>query len=243
MRGCALVLLFLGGAGYADWALQLVLPISTSPITSYISELSAHGQPFAAVFRATDTVSGVLIMAGAAGGWFLARRWWPTWGALVLLGASNVLEAMSPMRCVLTFAAACTPPVKQALLVTIFNPHAWVSVLQTMSCFVVVGSCIVALGRAGASPARWRFLAAVGALSIFVSLIEGLFTVELLAHSTDSVLGLVQRTEVTFTALFLALAPGCLLLLSRDRASPGTDAAAPGRRAGTARDRVARASR
>lgn len=212
------VLLFIGGAAYADWVLQLFLPLAANPLTSYISELSADGQPFADVFRATDTVSGLLMIAGAASAWYLARGWWPVWTALLLLGASNVLEAMSPMRCVITFAAACTPPVKQSLMATVFNPHAWVSVMQTVSCFFVIIAGTVALRRSGAGRARWWVLCVVAALTIFISVFEGGLTVELLAHSHDNILGLMQRVEVTFTGIWLAFAPPYLLFRARVRA-------------------------
>ncbi len=211
-RKCAVVLMCLGGLGYADWVAQLFLPISASPVTSYVSELSADGQPFAHVFRNTDMVSGALIMLGAASAWLLVRRWSPVWIALFLLGVSNMLEALTPMHCVITFAAACTPPEPEPLLANISNPHAWVSVLQTVSCFSLIIFGTVALRRAGVGAVRWRLLTAVGLLALGVSVIEGLFTVELLVHSSDSVLGMIQRTEVTFTAVWLAIAPGTLLL-------------------------------
>ncbi|MCW2755558.1 MAG: putative rane protein [Marmoricola sp.] len=218
-RKCVVGLLCLGGLGYADWILQFFLPISTSPVTSYVSELSADGQPFADVFRNTDMISGAFIMLGAVGAWLLLRRWSPVWIALFMLGVSNMLEATTPMRCVITFAANCTPPEPGSLFATVVNPHAWVSVLQTVSCFSLIVFGTVALRRAQASPIRWRLLTAIGMLALFISLIEGLFTVELLVHSSDSVLGMIQRTEVTFTALWLALAPGSLLLLGVGRAT------------------------
>lgn len=216
-RKCVVVLMCLGGLGYSDWVAQLFLPISASPVTSYVSELSADGQPFAQVFRNTDIVSGAFIMLGAAGAWLLVRRWLPVWIALFLLGVSNVLEAVTPMHCVITFAAACTPPQPEPLLANLVNPHAWVSVLQTVSVFSVIIFGTVALRRAQVGPVRWGLLTAMGMLALGVSFIEGLFTVELLVHSSDSVLGMIQRTEVTFAALWLAIAPGALLLAGLGR--------------------------
>jgi hypothetical protein len=227
-RRCVVTLLCLGGLGYADWVAQLFLPISASPVTSYVSELSADDQPFAQVFRNTDMISGAFIMLGALGAWLLVRRWSPVWIALFLLGVSNILEATTPMHCVITFAASCTPPAPESLVATVVNPHAWVSVLQTVSCFSLIVFGTVALRRAEASPLRWRVLTAIGMLALFISVIEGLFTVELLLHSSDSVLGLIQRTEVTFTALWLVLAPGALCLLGLRRARVGRS---PARRA------------
>ena len=242
-RKCVVGLLCLGGLGYADWILQFFLPIPASPVTSYVSELSADGQPFADVFRNTDMVTGAFIMMGAAGAWLLVRRWSPVWIALFLLGVSNILEATTPMHCVITFAAGCTPPEPGSLLSTVVNPHAWVSVLQTVSCFSLIVFGTVALRRAGAGPMRWRMLTAVGALALFVSLIEGLFTVELLVHSSDSVLGMIQRTEVTFTALWLALAPGALLLLGLGRTESAVAASQRGYRGSPARRTSAASAR
>jgi hypothetical protein len=218
--------LLVGGLAYADWVLQLVLPVRADLLTSYVSELSARGQPFAATFRLADTLGGTLMVLGALAAGLVARRWWHVWSALAVLGVSNVLEAMSPMRCVITFAAACSPPVKQSLMTTVFNPHAWVSVLQTVSCFFVVIAGTIALRRAGARPDCWRTLAAVGAAALLISLVEGLLTIDLLLSSGDSLLGLVQRAELTLTALCLGLGPAWLILLTRERSRGG----APSRR-------------
>lgn len=210
-------MLVVGGLAYADWTLQLALPIQASLATSYVSELSANGQPFALTFRNIDAIGGVLSILGAAGAWFLTRRWGSIWSALALLGVSGILEAMSPMRCVITFAAACSPPVAQSLMVTVFNTHAWVSVLQTMSYFFLIVAGSLAARRLGSPQLRWRFLTVVGALALIISVIEGAITAELLLGAGDSILGLVQRAEVTLTALWLALAPACLLVVARQQ--------------------------
>ena len=65
-RTVAAVLLVLGGLGYADWVIQLFLPVQAGMMTSFISELCAGGQPHQAVFRVADVAGGALLVAGGA---------------------------------------------------------------------------------------------------------------------------------------------------------------------------------
>lgn len=62
-------LLALGALAYTAWALEAVLRTGLDPVRTYVSELAASDQPFGTFFRATDLVSGALVLAGAVLGW------------------------------------------------------------------------------------------------------------------------------------------------------------------------------
>ncbi|MDX2558520.1 DUF998 domain-containing protein [Streptomyces sp. TX20-6-3] len=62
-------LLALGALAYTAWILEAVLRTGLDPVRTYVSELAASDQPFGTFFRATDLVSGTLILAGAVLGW------------------------------------------------------------------------------------------------------------------------------------------------------------------------------
>ncbi|MFE6814880.1 DUF998 domain-containing protein [Streptomyces sp. NPDC057677] len=63
------VLLALGALAYTAWVLEAVLRTGLDPVRTYVSELAASDQPFGTFFRATDLVSGALVLAGAVLGW------------------------------------------------------------------------------------------------------------------------------------------------------------------------------
>ncbi|OKJ50212.1 hypothetical protein AMK27_34520 [Streptomyces sp. CB02009] len=62
-------LLALGALAYTAWVLEAVLRTGLDPVRTYVSELAASDQPFGTFFRATDLVSGALVLAGAVLGW------------------------------------------------------------------------------------------------------------------------------------------------------------------------------
>ncbi|WP_329278110.1 DUF998 domain-containing protein [Streptomyces sp. NBC_00691] len=59
------VLLALGALAYTAWILEVLLRTGLDPVRTYVSELAASDQPFGTFFRATDLLSGTLILAGA----------------------------------------------------------------------------------------------------------------------------------------------------------------------------------
>ncbi|MET7757609.1 DUF998 domain-containing protein [Streptomyces sp. NPDC005389] len=71
-------LLALGALAYTAWVLEAVLRTGLDPVRTYVSELAASDQPFGTFFRASDLVSGVLVLAGAALGRAGTRRPGPT---------------------------------------------------------------------------------------------------------------------------------------------------------------------
>ncbi|MFJ5075516.1 DUF998 domain-containing protein [Streptomyces sp. NPDC088553] len=69
MTRASAALLALGALAYTAWVLEAVLRTGLDPVRTYVSELAASDQPFGTFFRATDLVSGTLILAGAVLGW------------------------------------------------------------------------------------------------------------------------------------------------------------------------------
>ncbi|MCX5225853.1 DUF998 domain-containing protein [Streptomyces sp. NBC_00233] len=64
----------LGALAYTAWVLEVVLRTGLDPVRTYVSELAASDQPFGTFFRATDLVSGALVLAGAVLGWAATTR-------------------------------------------------------------------------------------------------------------------------------------------------------------------------
>lgn len=211
-RTAAVVLLVLGGLGYADWVLQLVVPVDADLTTSFISELSAAGQPHHVLFRAADLAAGVLLGAGALAAWLGSRRWASVWAPLVVLAACTVFETISPLEDSYTFGASLPEPGTGAWWAKVSEPHGVSSLLETVAYLVVLATCSLALRRSGALP-RWRRpLVTLGIVAALCGALDAALTASLLLHGSSVGVGLVQRLGVTLTALWLALAPTGLLL-------------------------------
>ncbi|MGV9268793.1 DUF998 domain-containing protein [Kitasatospora sp. NPDC003701] len=59
------VLLLLSAVAYTAWVLEVVLSTGLDPVQAYISELAAEDQPLGGLFRATDLVAGLAVLAAA----------------------------------------------------------------------------------------------------------------------------------------------------------------------------------
>lgn len=231
LRWLAVALIVLGGLGYADWVLQLVLPVEADLGTSFISELSAAGQPYAHVFRICDLVAAILLGLGVASGWVLARRDTSVWGPLVLLAACAVFETAAPLSGSYTFGADLPSPGTGSWWAKVTEPHGVASFVETVAFLVALVTCTLALRRAGAAP-RWRrVLLTVGVVAALAGAVDAVLTATLLLHGDAVGLGLVQRLSVSLTALWLAAAPSWLLLIdSRDQGSRATSSDSETRR-------------
>jgi hypothetical protein len=212
-RTVAAVLLVVGGLGYADWVLQLFLPVQARMMTSFISELSAAGQPDHTMFRVADLAGGALLVIGGALAWLRTRRWPATWTALILLGLCIIVEASLPLDGTFTFAAILPKTGTPLWWDRVSDPHGLVSFVETLTFVVLFVSCTAALRRTSA-PATWRrLLAAVGLGAVLCGVVDAALTAALLMSGHALALGLVQRIGVTLTALWLAVAPTWLLLV------------------------------
>jgi hypothetical protein len=210
-RVTAVVLLVAGGVGYADWVLQLVLPVRADLMNSFVSELSASDQPFHEVFRAADLVGAVLLVLGAAAAWLAVRRHALTWALLVLMGACILAETALPLVGTFTFGAHLPHPGTHSWWHRITEPHGAASLAETVAFLALVVRCTVQLRLAGVPTTRRRWLAAVGITALLLGALDAALTASLLLSGHAVGLGLVQRTGVTLTAIWLSLAPPALL--------------------------------
>ena len=217
----AAVLLVLGGVGYADWVLQLFLPVQAGIMTSFISELGAGGQPHHDLFRVADLAGGALLVSGAAAAWLHTRRWLTTWCLLVLLGLCIIIEASLPLNGTFTFGAILPRPGTRLWWDRVSEPHGLVSFVETVT-FLVLFACGTVALRQASVPANWRRLvAAVGLAAVLCGIADAALTAALLVGGHAIVIGLVQRIGVTLTAAWLAIAPTWLLLTQRPSRVPG----------------------
>ncbi|MFE2724401.1 DUF998 domain-containing protein [Kitasatospora sp. NPDC059327] len=58
-------LLLLSAVAYTAWVLEVVVSTGLDPVQAYISELAAEDQPLGGLFRATDLVAGLAVLAAA----------------------------------------------------------------------------------------------------------------------------------------------------------------------------------
>lgn len=210
-RTVVAVLLVLGGLDYADWVLQLVLPVHADPMTSFISELSAAGQPHHAVFRQADLIGGALLAAGGAGAWLHTRRWPATWLSLVVLGLCISLEAGLPLNDTFTFAAIMPKTGTRLWWDRVSEPHGVLSLVETLTFLALFASCTTALRQASVPANVRRPLAALGLAAVLCGVVDAALTAALLMGGDATALGLVQRIGVTLTAVWLTVATTRLL--------------------------------
>ncbi|MEU8920932.1 DUF998 domain-containing protein [Kitasatospora sp. NPDC048545] len=64
-RTAVAALLLLSAVAYTAWVLEVVLSTGLDPVQAYISELAAEDQPLGGLFRATDLVAGLCLLAAA----------------------------------------------------------------------------------------------------------------------------------------------------------------------------------
>jgi len=215
-RRASMALLVAGGVVYASWVLQFVLPVHIDPVTSFISELSAVGQPFRRVFRTLDLIGGGLLLLGGVAAWRQSRRWPAVWTPLIVLGACIVLEALLPLEGSFT-DAELPDPGTSSWWARITEPHGVISFVETNAFLVLLVTCSLALRRINAPVLRRRALATIGVLAALSGLVDAGLTAVLLVNGDAVALGLVQRLGVTLTATWLALAPTWLLWVTLHR--------------------------
>jgi hypothetical protein len=220
MRRLAILLLLIGGLLYADWVVEFFLPVALSPVTSFISELSALDEPYHAVFRTLDVAGGLIVMAGAVCAFAASpksRALVAGWSALALFGLSNVLDAMTPLSCTITVREACTDQIPQDPWNWVGDPHVYASTGEEV--FFAIAFVAIALAMRGSGASRFdrHFALGLGALTVLASALSGLLDVELTFLGHNDLLGLVQRAEVLLIACWIALVPGRLVMLAVPR--------------------------
>ncbi|MGY1744039.1 DUF998 domain-containing protein [Blastococcus sp. SYSU D00695] len=195
---------------YNTWLLAALNP-HPRPLSGFISELAAGGQPFSWLFRAGDGLTGLLLLLLA---WRGRTGWRSRYGAaagwvalsLALAGAATILDVLAPMACAPTFSPACREIYDAAQFGSGFALHTVASVLVPLG---VAGSLVAAgLGRRGLSGSGGVGHFALAALTLVLGL--GSWVVELTRQSGQ---GYVQAVQVVlfslwFGALALSAAAG-----------------------------------
>ena len=182
------------------------------PANSLISELEVPGQPSSAFFRKASLLSGLLVVALAAG---LLRRIPPgrlgvagCW-ALGIYGVAGAIDALIPMDCAPSASVTCLRAEEEGPMSWPYQAHTWFDAAGT----VALLASLWLLGRHLADDHRWR-VASVSGRTGFVVL--GALSLVLTGMSVWYLpgVGLVQRLEV------LAVSSWLLLLAVDQRRAP-----------------------
>ena len=115
---------------FNNWILGFFLNAKLFSADGSVSELSSAGHPHAVVFRSLDIISGLLLMALAVW-WHKSRQSRERsgilfWGSLVL-GVSNLVDALLPLGCSEVLNSACKIPISLSLHHLVLPSHAYSS--------------------------------------------------------------------------------------------------------------------
>lgn len=222
-RRVAAVTIAGGGALYAAWFLQWIVPTDLSAVSSYISELSAADQPHHWVFRSSDLIAGIMLIVGSIAALISTQRnRWAVagWVSLLLFGASTISDSQSPMRCAETASAGCARLGALDELGFRDNLHTFTSAGEDLFFLLTMVCLMVVAWRIGA-PSKLRHLATTIAILIVISWVWTTASAAKfeLRHIND-VLGIAQRTEVTLMGVWLVLVSIALLRARADQTLP-----------------------
>ncbi|MFI6420846.1 DUF998 domain-containing protein [Streptomyces sp. NPDC050842] len=210
----AAVLLGLGALAYTAWLLEVLVRTGLDPVRTYVSELAAADQPFGGLFRATDLVAGLLVLAGALTGLAVTRRHGPWtlggWIALAVFGAATAADSQLPLSCAPTADPECAARETAGLVPATHTAHAVSSSLAMTGAVAAMVALTVAARRYG----HWGPLARTGPALVVLELAATVWTLAAVAafeagRGTWS-LGVGQRLQVLLVAVWLAVLAGSL---------------------------------
>ncbi|MEV0371584.1 DUF998 domain-containing protein [Streptomyces sp. NPDC050636] len=216
-RRAAAVPLLLGATAYTAWVLEVVVSTGLNPVQAYVSELAAADQPLGGVFRATDLVAGLLVLAGALTALLTlerrsCRRPWTTagWGALALFGAATAVDSRLPLSCAPTSDPACAARETAGLVPATHTAHAISSSLAMVGAL----AALVLLTFAARRYDRWPLLGRFGPPLVLAEFAATFWTLASVAAFTTGkgtwALGAGQRLQVLLVALYVALLAWCV---------------------------------
>ncbi|WP_433856025.1 DUF998 domain-containing protein [Streptomyces kronopolitis] len=218
-RRAAAVLLLLGALTYTAWVLELVVATGLDPVQAYVSELAAADQPLGGLFRATDLVAGLLVLAGALTALSAVsavpageRRAWTTagWAALALFGAATAADSRLPLSCAPTSDPVCAARETAGLVPATHTAHAVSSSLAMAGALAALILLTVAARRHGGPAPLRRF----GPPLVLAELAATLWTLAAVAAFGAGrgtwALGAGQRLQVLLVACYVALLARCL---------------------------------
>ncbi len=100
------------GLLYNDWLLGPFVNARMSVRYSVISELSAHLQPYAWLFRTVDISTGIVTLLVLPGLWRFLQKVHSPWrqvlfATIACIGADSIIDAMLPISCAPSMDSAC----------------------------------------------------------------------------------------------------------------------------------------
>jgi hypothetical protein len=201
---------------YLGLPVEALLGFPLDPARSYLSELAARDQPHSAVFRLTDGLGAVFILAGVA---LLTirrtRRRLVACGAaaLALFALATLADVIFPMECATSADPECARRDAEQTLGLSHQLHLASSVLALTAANVSVALLAVFATRARRTVGRARHLTmlVLAAMLLGSSLI---MSVAALDGAADGVLpagaGYVQRLQTASICLYLLAFPWTL---------------------------------
>ncbi|MFJ8692577.1 DUF998 domain-containing protein [Streptomyces roseolilacinus] len=198
----------MGALSYSAWVVELPLATGLDPTRSYVSELAATDQPLGALFRATDLLAGVLLLAAALPPLLAAgRRFWAVtgWAALAVFGAATAADSRLPLSCAPTADAVCQAREDAGLVPATHAAHAVSSGLAMAGAVTAVVALTVAARRYG----WWPPLARTGPVLVALELAATAWTLAAVAAFEAGrghwALGAGQRVQLLLVAVWLLL--------------------------------------
>ncbi|WP_435970458.1 DUF998 domain-containing protein [Streptomyces sp. Qhu_M48] len=217
-------LLALGALAYTAWVLEVLVRTGLDPVRTYVSELAAADQPLGGLFRATDLLAGVLVLAGAVTGLVgtgarPSREPWAFggWIALAAFGAATAVDSRLPLSCAPTADPECAARETAGLVPATHTAHAVSSGLAMTGALVALVALTVAARRYG----RPRPLARTGPALVALELAATVWTLAAIAAFEAGkgiwALGAGQRLQVLLVAVWLAVLAYSLATAEEER--------------------------
>ncbi|CAM5656939.1 DUF998 domain-containing protein [Streptomyces narbonensis] len=211
----AAALLGLGALAYTSWVLEVLVRTGLDPVRTYVSELAAADQPLGGLFRATDLVAGLLVLAGALTGLAASGRRgrWALggWIALAVFGAATAVDSRLPLSCAPTADPECAAREDAGLVPATHMAHAVSSSLAVTGAIAAMIALTVAARRYG----HWRPLARHGPALVVLELAATAWTLAAVAAFEAGkgtwALGAGQRLQVLLVAVWLAVLAASLV--------------------------------
>jgi hypothetical protein len=224
-RSVIVALFHLSALTYSTWVIAPWLGSELSPLTSYVSELYADGQPFALLFRASDALAGTALLTAMllwkpprSPAWWRLGRW-----SIFGFGLFTILDAAFPMSCTPTADPVCEK-LDAAFAVSLsHNIHNVTSTLAGV--FLLAASIAVALALAKHDPlmpATWvTWTLAISLLATSLWTVWEIVAFEYIPLPEPDLLGLAQRIQILLAVLWLLYVPHHLRTQTTTRSQDG----------------------
>jgi hypothetical protein len=131
------LLSFVGILIYNNWVVAFALNLHATLAGATTSELSAHGQPWAWLFRSADFTSGILLLLGmgiiAAMGTSRAQKNLLRF-LIFMFGGSTILEVFLPLDCASSLSKLCAQDERLGLI----SPHHLVHLYESPPAYMLM---------------------------------------------------------------------------------------------------------